>query len=399
MAKAPLSFCARPKGRAQEPPLIVLLVIVTFGLSVGLTNHPPGETGLDWQNGSKLVIWSALLAWGIARWRLILPFVFNPAGALLAFLCALAGLSAFWSPVPMYTVACAVGFMAYFIFGAFLARYLPVDTVLRTLLWSLSVFTVLGLIAGLVSSDTAWLPPSVEENVYRLQGLALSPNSFGQLAALYGVIAMACLSRHIMSVKLFMAHIILGLTALALTGDRTVLIALIATTLLTGARHFNWVRYGLFGLLALFAAGLFLTAMGSAPSLHETMQMFSRTGSVDEILTLTGRTEIWSAALDHVWERPLFGWGFNGTEALMTASMPRNFSGTAVNAHNMYLQLALTLGLVGLLPGLALIAMTVHAYFVRPLPFRDLIVGLIVFNGLAEADIFATPILTGLLFF
>ena len=83
----------------------------------------------------------------------------------------------------------------------------------------------------------------------------------------------------------------------------------------------------------------------------------------------------------------------------MTDSMAAGFTGRAVNAHNMYLQLALTLGLAGFLPGFALAVMLARAYYKNPLPFRDLTVGLFLFNGLAEADIFATPVLTGFVFF
>jgi hypothetical protein len=54
---------------------------------------------------------------------------------------------------------------------------------------------------------------------------------------------------------------------------------------------------------------------------------------------------------------------------------------------------------VGFLPGFSLAVMLGRAYFKNPLPYRDLIAGLIIFNGLAEADIFATPVLTGFVFF
>ena len=384
----------------QESPLLVATVgVVALGLSLGFTNHPPGEAGLDWQNGAKLLVWSAVTMWGMMRLQLLVRLLFLPAGAILAFLCVLAALSTFWSPVPLYTAGSAIGFLAYIILGALTARCLSVDTVLTALLWSLLGFIALGLLVVIIVPEVAWLPPSVEENVYRLQGLAGNPNSFGHHAALYVVVAMACMTRHLVSLKAFSLHALLGLSALLLSGDRTVMVALLLTVGLTTMRHYVWARWiGLcFGCLV--AMILFFYATGMGPSLRETLQMFSRTGSADEILTFTGRTEIWSAAIDRILERPIFGWGFNGTEALMTNSMAQGFAGTAVNAHNMYLQLALTLGIVGFVPGFALAVILGRAYIKNPLPFRDLIVGLILFNGLAEADIFATPVLTGFVFF
>ena len=385
--------------KQESPLLIAMVVVVALGLSLGFTNHPAGEAGLDWQNGTKLLVWSALLMWGVVRWRLLFPLLFVPAGAVLAFLSALAALSVFWSPVPLYTAGSAIGFVAYIVLGGLTACRLTIDTVLMALLWSLLGFIALGLLAAFYFPDVAWLPPSVEENVYRLQGLAGNPNSFGHHAALYVVVAMACATRGLVSLKPFCLHALLGLSVLLLSGDRTVVLALLLTMGLTALRHYVWARWIGFGIGCLVAMTLFFYATGMGPNLRETLQVFSRTGSANEILTLTGRTEIWSAAFDRILERPIFGWGFNGTEALMINSMAEGFTGQAVNAHNMYLQLALTLGIVGFLPGFSLAVMLGRAYFKNPLPYRDLIAGLIVFNGLAEADIFVTPVLTGFVFF
>jgi len=386
-------------GEQESPFMVAMVVVVALGLSLGFTNHPPGEAGLDWQNGAKLLVWLALVMWGLVRLRLLLPLMFLPAGAILVFLSALAALSTFWSPVPLYTAGSAIGFVAYIVLSGLTARCLSVDTVLSALLWSLFGFIGLGLVAVFIFPDIAWLPPSVEENVYRLQGLAGNPNSFGHHAALFVVVALACVTRGLISLKAFSLHALLGLSVMLLSGDRTVVLALLLTTGLTAMRHYVWARWIGLGLGCLITMTLFFYATGMGPSLRETLQMFSRTGSVDEILTFTGRTEIWSAAIDRILERPIFGWGFNGTEALMTDSMAEGFTGRAVNAHNMYLQLALTLGIVGFIPGFALAVMLGRAYYKNPLPFRDLIVGLILFNGLAEADIFATPVLTGFVFF
>ncbi len=386
-------------GQQESGFMVAVVVIVALVLSLGFTNHPPGEAGLDWQNGVKLVVWSGLVGWGLLRWRLLAPLVFRPAGAILAFLSVLAMLSSFWSPVPLYTMGCAIGFIAYVVLGGLAARNLSPDTVLNTLLWSITVFIALGLMAIVIVPDTAWLPPSVEENVYRLQGLAGNPNSMGHHAALYIVLAMACFTRGLIGLKALGFHAALGLTSLLLSGDRTVLLALLLTTGLSTMRHFMWARWCGCILACLLAMTLFFYASGLGPSLRETLQQFSRTGSIDEIMTLTGRTEIWSAAVERLLERPMFGWGFNGTEGIMTASMQAGFSGTAVNAHNMYLQLTLGLGVVGFFPGFTLAIFFARAYVKNPLPYRDLIVGLILFNGLAEADIFATPVLTGFIFF
>jgi O-antigen ligase len=68
--------------------------------------------------------------------------------------------------------------------------------------------------------------------------------------------------------------------------------------------------------------------------------------------TFTGRDEIWRFAIDHIAQRPLFGFGFEsfwGTPDLVAQWNPHESWGyRASDAHNAYLNLGVTTGLVGL---------------------------------------------------
>jgi O-antigen ligase len=68
--------------------------------------------------------------------------------------------------------------------------------------------------------------------------------------------------------------------------------------------------------------------------------------------TFTGRNVIWSFALDHVAQRPLFGFGFESFWGMPDLIADWNYLESwgyrASNAHNGYLNLAVTTGLVGL---------------------------------------------------
>lgn len=69
--------------------------------------------------------------------------------------------------------------------------------------------------------------------------------------------------------------------------------------------------------------------------------------------TFTGRTEIWRAAMQYVAQRPLTGYGFSafwGTpEILYGLGLHSTWVNAATDAHNAYLNLALTIGIPGLL--------------------------------------------------
>ena len=68
--------------------------------------------------------------------------------------------------------------------------------------------------------------------------------------------------------------------------------------------------------------------------------------------TYTGRDEIWSFALDSLAQRPLFGFGFEAfwrtPELLAAWTYHESWGLRASDAHNAYLNLAVTTGLVGL---------------------------------------------------
>ncbi|MDY6902377.1 MAG: O-antigen ligase family protein, partial [Cyanobacteriota bacterium] len=70
-------------------------------------------------------------------------------------------------------------------------------------------------------------------------------------------------------------------------------------------------------------------------------------------LTLTGRTDIWSAMFDLIWERPWFGYGFNAVwrdwNSEITAYLWRTLAWECPYGHNGFMDLFIELGLVGLL--------------------------------------------------
>ncbi len=122
-----------------------------------------------------------------------------------------------------------------------------------------------------------------------------------------------------------------------------------------------WLR----GLVALGPLAILLTAtIGSV--------LFKPVNAVVQAVspgqTFTGRTEIWSFALDRLWNRPVFGYGFEGfwqSDYVLYAEIGENETGIAqgmVHGHSGYVDLAIGLGIPGLV-----IALTVLIL----LPLRD----------------------------
>ena len=95
--------------------IIVLLAAITFCLSMSFGMREAGDVGLTVQNGAKLILWVGLFIWGMVEWKSIMPLLFQPVGYVLSFLGLYAALSALWSPVPLYTAASALGWIAYMV--------------------------------------------------------------------------------------------------------------------------------------------------------------------------------------------------------------------------------------------------------------------------------------------
>jgi O-antigen ligase len=384
-----------PKVNARQAAIIVAIIISICGLSLNFRARAVGDTGLDFQNSFKLIVWTCLFFVSLISWRRYISYCYSLAGFAITTLSCLMVVSSLWSLSPFYTLACGLGFVSYVGLGALAARYLTVDTVLVVLMGSLAVFVSLGfLFAG---TDLAWLPPSSEETVYRLQGLAATPNGFGHASAIYIAASALCLWRRTLSPVMCALNLGLGLTGLILSGNRTIQIALVGSVILVLIRSNKALRLKAILASIVPALGVAIYAAGMAPDFTSIMRLMSRTGAENEILTLTGRTEIWSTAFHLFIERPVLGWGFNATEALMMNNVPLHFYGSMVNAHNMYLQLALSLGTVGLLLCLTVTLCFMRAYVIDPLPLRDFLFFIFFINGLTEADYFATPDFNGMI--
>ena len=378
---------------------IILLVVATSVLSLAFRQRELGETGLDWQNGAKLAVWCAIIGMGALRWRDLIGFLRKPLTGLSFAFAAIALLSATWSEVPAYTAASAFGLVAYLILACLAVRDLDQATAIKTILASLTIYLMAGLLAGLIGLDVAWLAPSADETFSRLQGLSGHPNTFGQQAAIF--LTLTAISYRLGIVRKSTAAILLaiGLAAILASGSRTNLVAALIAWAVIALRSNSWRHVIVSVGLTLLASFVLLAATGVLSDGATLLKSFSRSGSEGEIFTLTGRTELWATAWNLIVDKPLLGWGYNGIEDIMARSVSAGFEGTAINAHNMALQCIASLGFIGSLPAVAALGVLGIRFVTHPDPARDQIAVLLLVSGLGEVGIAATPILLTIVVF
>ncbi len=156
---------------------------------------------------------------------------------------------------------------------------------------------------------------------------------------------------------------------------------------------------GLFGGFLLLTTVAVLILYVALPELFVAKSVLGNLTLIGRSATFTGRTSLWTVALQAISERPLLGWSF---DALY--SVGDRFIVRASHFHNGYLELLVTGGSVGLSLILTLVGIVVWRIIIlqRVLPrlaaAMAVLLMLILLHNLAEASLGRTPTLLWLIF-
>ena len=237
-------------------------------------------------------------------------------------------------------------------------RHEPVDTFVRLARWMLIAFMVGSLILAVAKPSLALQPAYkgwVPGLTVRLWGLGSNPNSIGPLALLLLLLEWMQPSRR-WPVRVVVSA--LALTVLVMAQSKTawaagLVMAVVVAWYRWGKAPSGGVRLGF--VLALIAGLLLLCIPLLTMDLGRLWDKLAATSVGADVATLSGRAQIWAAALAAWQKSPVFGYGLEawGTAHRAVLGMPFAFS-----AHNQFLQsmsTAGTLGLVSLLAYLGLL--------------------------------------------
>ena len=185
---------------------------------------------------------------------------------------------------------------------------------------------------------------------YRFGGLA-HPTAMGTACALLGIAGVAYGAMRSRGSWIGWGAAALGLVLLFLTRSRTAAIAGVVSAfvcLIVSLR--KRTRLVVAGA-AIAVAAAFVIADVDVDALARHSVVLGRTDTdASEALTLTGRLQIWDQLNEYVRERPILGYGYDGfwsVNRLLEVALRQKFAVTAT--HSGYLEIALNLGLVGLI--------------------------------------------------
>jgi O-antigen ligase len=362
------------------------LAVAVAGVS-DLALRPGEADGPDLVSVIKLLLWLAggvlLAAAALRDPTLLSRLQRSPALAALALFFAWALLGSAGSVTPAYTAAAALGGLGMVGLAVLMAERLrPVQALL---LWTLALALPVAASLARGAIDPAAALSAMDGGArLRLAGWFGSPNNLGRAAAL--LLLMAALAaaalRGPRGAAVLLGAALVAVPALVASESRGALLALLAALAWWGfAPRPAW---GL-GVLALALAAL--AALVAMPWWGDDLALaFSRSGRLEEMLSLTGRTDIWRAVLALVEQSPWLGHGFASSREVLPAFWQGDHGWTTTSAHNLWLQAALGCGLVGLALLVAGQLAWLRDAFARPQPAADTVVVFVLVLGLLEAS-------------
>ena len=176
---------------------------------------------------------------------------------------------------------------------------------------------------------------------------------------------------------------------LPLTQARAPAAAAIAVTAVVIWRYSN-IRQRVLSismLLILFAGACFVAESGVdfTRNFDGLVQKLSRSGQIDELKNFTGRVEIWEYAWKRCVDAPIFGYGYGASRFALQEDPNYPLRFQADHAHNLYLNVTLTMGLPGLLLLVGMIGHMLFRNLWRPNTLVSIVLTVIVITSITES--------------
>lgn len=367
-------------GRAWA--ITVALFFVALAMEGTLRRRELTASNLDAQTMVKLLIWAIGLAIGVANHKYVKKSIIESPGIRwLFFFSVWALLSTTYSSIPAYTFGGGFAFLSLILIGATAINKAGENSIYLPVLYACGLITTSAIALYILAPEFV-VTLSEGGLIPRLSGLTGSPNNLGRVASLALLFSFFAVQRRIISfahpaILLIVATSIL---CLGLSWSRTSAAALIVAVIAIQLR--NKPGAILVGLAA--SATLFLGLLLSDFNWNTLVQMISRRGSIDELLTFTGRTAIWEYNWQKFLEQPLIGHGYGATKLLMPEEFRTSLGWTSTSAHNMILQALVTTGIIGTAFIILALFWQIKVFLLKPSDFPDAIFLYVLMTGLFE---------------
>jgi O-antigen ligase len=362
---------------------IAFLALYIFLSEVNLRTRPIGAGGMDWQVAMKLAVWFGGAILAMLRINAVFELLRTPIGAAATCFLSFLLLSSAWAPEPGDSLVSSILLICTLLFAMAMVAELSI----RDILIGLAIGYCTIVLPSLAISPfmVSFAPVNADSlgEADRLRGFTTHPVS---LAALCSMLIVCCVSLMFYMPKrriVLGGLIVLALVTLMLSQSRMALVAV----LVSGFVFWLRIRPGAswlipIGVLAATAVTLTTASVGLENVLpKELVNLVSRSGDINELLTLTGRSFIWEFTLNQIAEAPILGHGHNSAEPIF---LERFLYFTVTHAHNLILQSLFSVGMVGTLFLVTILVIQLRTFLVSPDLFRDVMLLTLLVSGITE---------------
>lgn len=258
-------------------------------------------------------------------------------------LLAIVVLSYFWSAAPSVTVVRSIALTGNTLFGLYFATRYSLKDQLHLLAWTFWITIAFSLVFA-IALPKYGVMSGLHAGKWR--GIFTHKNALGKSMVLSSLVFLLIALGEKKN-KLFWwcglgCSIFILLMAKSSSANVTLLIIGLMFSIVRAVRLPYLLMLPTLILLSIIGVGVNLWLADNATALL---------GSIGKDATLTGRSDLWPAVLDKIWERPWFGYGFSGfwgDNKSEAAYVWRVTGWDPPNAHNGMLDIWLDLGLFGL---------------------------------------------------
>jgi O-antigen ligase len=374
--------------REKRVATLALVFIAIFMIDIVFRVRDYQDKGVDFQVVLKLAVWALIGLVAIVHMRRWLGRVLIPSNIPWIMFLIWLPITAIASPVPAYSLVSAASIVAYTIFCAYVFSVLNHVDVFGAMVASIALFCVISIVLYFAVPEFGRYVYWLNEQRYvssRLSGAAGSANNMGRFAA-FGLLLLGLYAREFSaySRRLTLFAALIMSAALVMTNSRTSMAMLAAILFSVYALRWKRLYIGAFIVSAIVIFAALLLPVGD-----EAIKLISRSGNMEEITSMTGRTDIWYAVMKLAEEEPVMGHGY-GSSIVVLPQHEREVGFLTSHAHNLILQLLLTTGWTGVI----LFCMGVLSVATRALIHNDRVVlsllAFVFLNGVTESSGFTT---------
>ncbi|WP_017314647.1 O-antigen ligase family protein [Mastigocladopsis repens] len=260
--------------------------------------------------------------------------------------------SVLWTVAPDITPRRSILLLGTTAFGVYIATRYSLREQLQLLGWTFGIIIVLS-VAFAIALPSYGLMTFQEGGIHTgaWRGVMMHKNILGRIMNVSTIVfLLLATSNSIMHRKyhwVAWAGLILSVALIILSTSKTALV--VSLTLIIIQPLYRALRSNYAQIVPLMIA-VVLVIGSTATLLLDNLPFIA--SSLGKDLTLTGRTDIWAVMLELIWERPLFGYGFNAFwqnwDNEVTAYLWRVLDWECPYGHNGFMDLLAELGISGL---------------------------------------------------